>query len=128
MINHFRVARHTNKLDEIKKFYCEILGLELLGEFDHKGYKGVFLGEKNQTWHLEFTESNDIAKHIPDKDDLIVFYLGKNIEYDNCLERLKSNGFVSVVSKNPYWDEWGRTYCDPDGFRIVICHKEWSND
>lgn len=128
MINHFRVARHTNDILRIREFYIEILGLKLLGEFDHKGYKGAFIGEENQNWHLEFTESTDLAEHILDGDDLLVFYLGKSNNYSQLIERLESKGYLSVPSKNPYWDEWGRTYCDPDGFRIVVSFRGWSND
>ncbi|WP_371418616.1 hypothetical protein [Acidisoma sp. S159] len=29
-------------------------------------------------------------------------------------------GFPAVASFNPYWDQLGRTYEDPDGYRVVI--------
>ena len=42
-----RVARHTDDLEPIIKFYTDILGLEIIGEFkDHSNYDGVFLGKE----------------------------------------------------------------------------------
>lgn len=50
----FRVARPTNNLAEIVKFYHEGLGLEILGRFeDHSGYDGVMLGLPDKIHHLE---------------------------------------------------------------------------
>ena len=72
-MNHFRVARHTVQLDLIKRFYVDALGMKLLGAFDHDGYKGIFIGLEDQTWHLEFTQSDDSPKHEADEDDLLVF-------------------------------------------------------
>jgi len=128
MINHFRVARHTDKLEEIKFFYIELIGLKLMGEFDHQGYQGAFIGEKNQTWHLEYTQSKEKPIHISDDDDLLVFYLGDNETYYECIKRIEKSGLKSVTAKNLYWDQWGKTFLDPDGFRVVISHREWTNE
>jgi len=35
-------------------------------------------------------------------------------------------GFNVVNSLNPYWDVNGRTFVDPDGYRVVIQNKAWS--
>lgn len=32
------------------------------------------------------------------------------------------------VSAGPYWDRWGVTFTDPDGYRLVLCTRAWSND
>jgi len=41
----FRVARHTDSLENIVTFYTNILGLQVLGDFkDHDNYNGVYLG------------------------------------------------------------------------------------
>jgi hypothetical protein len=42
MVSAVRVARHTERLDEIVAFYRDGLGLEEIGGFrDHDGYDGV---------------------------------------------------------------------------------------
>lgn len=28
---------------------------------------------------------------------------------------------------NPYWDTWGVTLRDPDGYRLVLSTRTWSN-
>ena len=117
----FRVARHTDNLEPIIKFYSDLLGLEVLGEFtNHNKYDGVFIGKKGLNWHLEFTTSEESPSHQADKDDLLVFYLDTKEEYLLLKQRLNNNGLSAVESKNPYWKENGTTYIDPDGFRIVI--------
>ncbi len=116
-----RVARHTDDLESIIKFYRDILGLEIIGEFkNHNNYDGVFFGKEGLDWHLEFTTSNDSPDHESDKDDLLVFYVESEKEYFKLKERFKDKGISPVVPKNQYWKENGSTYSDPDGFRVVI--------
>ena len=117
----FRLARHTNDLVPIVKFYKDILGLEIIGKFkNHENYDGVFLGRRGLDWHLEFTTSNESPIHKPDDDDLLVFYVDTEKQYIKIKERFKAAGIKPLSPKNPYWNDNGSTYKDPDGFRIVI--------
>lgn len=127
MIQHFRVARHTMDIDRVKRFYIDLVGLKLLYEFNHDGYIGVMLGQKDDNWHLEFTMSEKKPCHCPDDEDVLVFYFEDDKGYIEVLERFKFDGIEAVKSINPYWDIHGRTYIDPDGYRVVICHKKWDN-
>ena len=122
-----RVARHTKEPERIKTFYLELLGLDLLGEFQgHDGYDGIFIGSKGLDWHLEFTVSDHLPSHTADEDDLLVFYAAKP-EYDRILERMSDAGIPSVTPRNPYWEKKGKTFVDPDGFRVVIVPNKPSN-
>ena len=117
----FRLARHTNKLEQLKDFYVNLIGLSVLGEFkNHSGYDGVFIGNENLDWHLEFTQTVEPADHKFDDDDILVFYPETQIDYDNLLERLNSQNVKRLVSKNPYWRENGLTIQDPDEHTVVI--------
>lgn len=117
----FRVARHTTDLQPILAFYRDLLGLKVLGGFTaHNGYDGVFLGPENADWHLEFTVSNYPPTHVPDDDDLLVFYLALPAEYERLKAGFARQGIAAVAAKNPYWQEFGTTYHDPDGFGVVI--------
>ncbi len=58
----------------------------------------------------------------------MVFYLPDADEWRTACERMTTAGFKSVLSFNPYWDERGRTFEDPDGYRIVLQRAAWSND
>jgi hypothetical protein len=51
-----RVARATDRLEEVARFYLEGLGLNKLGSFEnHEGFDGVMLGSPGAPYHLEFT-------------------------------------------------------------------------
>lgn len=119
----FRYARHTNNLEQLKSFYIDVLGLELLGGFEnHNGYDGVFIGKQEENWHLEFTQSVEVPNHTFDDDDLLVFYPNSKLEFDLLKEKLEHHSVQFVISKNPYWSENGIQFLDPDGYRIVISH------
>jgi catechol 2,3-dioxygenase-like lactoylglutathione lyase family enzyme len=70
-----RIARPTDKLEEIKRFYEEGLGLKRVGEFQgHQGYDGVMYGLPNLNYHLEITSHVDGTPcPAPTKDNLLVF-------------------------------------------------------
>ena len=117
----FRIARHTSNLKDIIHFYHKVLGLDILGSFEnHDNYDGVFLGLKNEKWHLEFTVSNERPPHVPDEDDLIVFYPDSENQFNQLMTSLKNQGINPIESKNPYWKNKGVTVLDPDKFRVVI--------
>lgn len=120
----FRIARHTNNLEPLINFYTNYLGLELLGEFkNHSSYDGIFLGKKDLDWHLEFTMSSEKANHIFDEDDLLVFYANDQEDFLKIIDIFKENNIQEVKPKNPYWEQNGKMYLDPDGYRIVISNK-----
>ena len=119
----FRFARHTNNLEQIKSFYIDILGLELLGGFEnHEGYDGVFIGKPNENWHLEFTKSDEIVTFNFGEEDILVFYPNTKLEFELIHDRIESHSIKFIDSKNPYWNENGKMILDPDGYRVVISH------
>ena len=117
----FRVARHTNDLEKIKSFYVNILGLEVLGSFEnHASYDGIFIGKPKADWHIEFTTSNEKANHVFDDDDILVFYADTKAEYNTWIGNFQNNNIAIIPSKNPYWNDNGKMFLDPDGNRIII--------
>ena len=119
----FRFARHTNNLVQIKSFYIDILGLELLGGFkNHNGYDGVFIGKPNENWYLEFTKSDEIVTFNFGEEDILVFYPNTKLEFELIHDRIESHSIKFIDSKNPYWNENGKMILDPDGYRVVISH------
>lgn len=116
----FRYARHTNDLKALRDFYTNVAELDVLASFEnHDNYNGVFLGKPNKDWHIEFTESNDVADHQPDVEDLLVFYLSAQ-EFGKVKDNIKNHNLPLQTSKNPYWQEHGVEVKDPDGFGIVF--------
>jgi len=117
----FRVARHTNNLNLLITFYCDILNFEILGRFEnHDNYDGVFLGRKELNWHLEFTTSTSIAQHQFDEDDILVFYPKTENDYNKILRNIEQGQIKIIESKNPYWHKNGLMIQDPDGFNVII--------
>lgn len=116
-----RYARHTNGLIPIIKFYTQVIGLEILGQFEnHSNYDGVFLGFPKMDWHLEFTKSNEPTSHKPDNDDVLVFYFKTQKEISTIILNAELLGFHPVTSKNPYWKINGIEIKDPDGFGVIL--------
>lgn len=122
-----RVARPTDNLESLLRFYRDGLGLEVLFQFhDHDGFDGVMLGQRGAPWHLEFTHARDhAAGRAPTQDNLLVLYYPNLIEWESAVERMQAVELQPVQSFNPYWDRFGLTYEDPDGYRVVICHAKW---
>jgi catechol 2,3-dioxygenase-like lactoylglutathione lyase family enzyme len=123
-----RIARPTDDLDAVVKFYRDSLGLSVLYEFkDHNGFDGAMLGVGGAAYHLEFTrKTGHQVGRAPSKDHLLVFYLPDRAEWQQAVDRLKEHGHVPVKSFNPYWDVNGLTFEDPDGYRVVVQNDRWS--
>ena len=125
-----RVARPTDKLDEVVKFYRDGLGLSVLGSFhDHQGFDGVMLGSAGASYHLEFTSKRDhLAGRAPTADNLLVFYFPDEREWQQAIARMQQAGYENVSSFNPYWDRRGQTFEDPDGYRVVLQNSGWPDN
>lgn len=122
-----RVARPTDNLPEVIKFYRDGLGLEVLSSFEnHKGFDGVMLGRKGSPYHLEFTHKRDhkVGK-APTQDNLLVFYIPDAAEWKSAVERMQKHGYETVKSYNPWWDDGGKTFEDVDGYRVVLYNESW---
>lgn len=123
-----RVARPTDRLTEVVHFYTEGLGLQILARFDnHEGFDGVMVGIPGEAYHFEFTHHRGhTVGEAPTQDNLIVFYLPNQLEWQQAVERMKKMGYEPVKSYNPYWDNNGVTFEDPDGYRVVLQNADWS--
>ncbi len=123
-----RVARPTDNLSEIIRFYRDGLGLELLASFeDHNGFDGVMLGSKGLPYHLEFTHHRGHkAGRAPSQDNLLVFYMPDETEWTNAVKRMHRHEYEPVKSYNPYWDVKGKTFEDIDGYRVVLQNAGWN--
>ncbi len=122
-----RVARPTDDIDALLPFYVDGLGFQVLTRFeDHLGFSGIVLGHPGQPYHLEFThhEGHKVGR-APTQDNLLAIYLPQRLAWQAAVNAMIETGFQPVPSYNPYWDEHGRTFEDPDGYRVVLAHKSW---
>ena len=116
------MARPTDHLEAVVRFYVLGLGMTVLGCFrDHDGFDGVMLGHPGEVYHLEFTQKRgQCAGRAPSEDHLLVFYLPDLAPWQAAVARMQAAGYEAVPSFNPYWDRAGRTFEDPDGYRVVL--------
>ncbi len=120
----FRVARQTERLEELVAFYRDGLGLPEIGRFEgHDGYDGVFLGVPGTDAHIEFTTGGGHAPPPPHPETLLVFYLGSADAVAAACARIDA---APVEPANPYWRTNGVTLADPDGFQVVLVPASWS--
>jgi catechol 2,3-dioxygenase-like lactoylglutathione lyase family enzyme len=129
MQHHLRIARPVSDLPRTTAMYCAGLGLRVLGSFqDHQGFDGAMIGRAGSSYHFELTHcrSHPVAPS-PTSEDLAVFYVPDTGEWQSACDSMLVAGFRQVASFNPYWDVRGRTFEDPDGYRVVLQNADWSN-
>jgi catechol 2,3-dioxygenase-like lactoylglutathione lyase family enzyme len=120
-----RVARHTDRLDDVIAFYRDGLGFPEAGRLhDHDGYDGVFLEIPGSGAHLEFTTGGRHAAPEPHPESLLVLYVGDQEALEATAARLSTD---PIAPANPYWAEHGMTFEDPDGFRVVLVPERWDH-
>lgn len=129
MTHHLRIARPVSDVGRATRMYTTGLDLRVLGSFeDHEGFDGVMLGREGVPHHFEFTHCRSHAvSPSPTQEDLVVMYIPDPVEWQAACARMEAVGFVVVASFNPYWDVRGRTFEDPDGYRVVLQNADWVN-
>lgn len=118
-----RVARPTDRLEQVQRFYADHLGLPVIYRFEgHDGYSGVMLGLPGTEYHLEFTTHVDGSPcPAPTLDNLLVLYFHGEASMYDVVERLAAAGHEPVEPENPYWTKVGAlTFEDPDRWRVVL--------
>ena len=118
-----RVARPARDLDRSTLFYRDLLDLRVTGGFrDHDGYDGVFFALPGGC-ELELTAGPAECPQWSG-EDLLVLYLDDADELRTIGQRLADAGAPEVRADNPYWNRTGRSFLDPDGYRVVVAVRE----
>ena len=100
-----RVARRTERLEEVVGFYRDGIGLAEIGGFcNHDGYDGVFLAVPGTGAHLELTAGGGHGAPAPQPESLLVLYLGGDEAVQKVAARL---GVDPIPPANRYWAEHG---------------------
>jgi catechol 2,3-dioxygenase-like lactoylglutathione lyase family enzyme len=126
--SHLRIARPSHDLQASERFWAEGLGLDVLFRVDASaegGHALLMVGWPGAGWHLELVgDPQDTTPAAPTEEDLLVLYAAGAVD-SQLVRRLIDAGGTQVTSRNPYWDQWGVTICDPDGYRLVISSLSW---
>lgn len=121
-----RIARPTSDIARARTFWVDALGMAEIWakDADSHGHALVMVGFPSARWHLELVEDPESARVArPSAEDQLVLYLGEPPEPD-LLERLTAAG-GTLVTGNDYWERWGVSVVDPDGYRLVLSHRTW---
>jgi catechol 2,3-dioxygenase-like lactoylglutathione lyase family enzyme len=117
-----RIARHTDRLEEVVAFYRDRVGLPETGRFaDHDGYDGVFLDVPGTDAELEITTGGRLPAPSAHPESLLVVYFEHQDELDAVALRLAPH---EVEPENPYWRAHARAFADPDGFQLLLAMRE----
>jgi catechol 2,3-dioxygenase-like lactoylglutathione lyase family enzyme len=109
-----RVARHTDRLEEVVAFYRDRVGLRETGRFmDHGDYDGVFLEIPGADAELELTSGGGPAGG----GGRGVLYLSDEAQRSALAARIDAE---PVMPLNPYWRRHGLAFADPDGFQVIL--------
>ncbi|WDG28417.1 VOC family protein [Streptomyces sp. CA-278952] len=128
---HVRIARPSRDLEAAERFWVAGLGLAVQYRHGADGARGrhslLMVGRPDAAWHLELVR--DPAASVeprPTPEDLLVIYLGEPVP-DTLVERLEQHGGTRAPAHNPYWDTWGVTLQEPDGYLLVLSTRTWSS-
>ncbi|PWH06278.1 glyoxalase [Brachybacterium endophyticum] len=123
-----RIARPAADLAATERFWVQGVGLDVLwrsGEDVEGGHRLVMIGPAGGSWHLEFVDDPaSAAQAVPTEEDLLVLYLGEPASAE-WLARIERAGGERVTARNPYWETWGVTIRDPDGYSLVLSRRTW---
>jgi predicted enzyme related to lactoylglutathione lyase len=126
--SHLRIARPSRDLKQAERFWVQGAGMTVLYRADSPGEGGyalLMVGWPDAAWHLELVgDPAGGTPPAPTEEDLLVVYLGMPVP-DALIERMVHAGGKVVPARNPYWDHWGVTIMDPDGYRLVLSHRTW---
>ncbi|MEU3748809.1 MULTISPECIES: VOC family protein [Streptomyces] len=125
---HVRIARPSRDLAAAERFYVDGLGLAVQWRSPVREpgkHDLLMVGPAGGGWHFELTRDPDSpVEPAPTVEDLFVVYLGAPVEEEQ-VERLVEAGGTRIPAHNPYWDEYGVTVADPDGYPLVLCSRTW---
>lgn len=126
--SHVRIARPTADLAAAERFWIDGVGFTILwrtGEEVEGGHALTMVGPPGGAWHLELVaDAQSAAGARSTEEDLLVLYLGEP-PTATWLDRIEQAGGRRVTARNPYWDTWGVTVVDPDGYRLVLSERTW---
>ncbi|GEB59421.1 VOC family protein [Streptomyces gardneri] len=125
---HVRIARPSRDLAAAERFYVDGLGLDVQWRTTAREpgkHDLLMVGPAGGGWHFELTRDPERpVEPAPTVEDLFVVYLGAPVEEEQ-VERLLAAGGTRIPAHNPYWDEYGVTVADPDGYPLVLCSRTW---
>jgi catechol-2,3-dioxygenase len=116
------IALRVNNLERMKRFYQEVLGFEILGEFPAAVLLKIAAGYSGHTQVLGLFDRSVSVDQERTTVDHIAFTIGLS-DYDSEKERLEALG-LNVELQDHQWVKWRSLYFhDPEGNQIeLVCY------
>lgn len=135
---HLRIARPSKALPISERFWTDGVGLSVLWRTPPECTDEnplLMVGVPGAAWHIELVgdltnvgaaaaPAVSVPVPTPTDEDLLVIYIGEPIDR-GLIRRIRAAGGVRVKAANPYWDQWGVTFRDPDGYHFVLSDRRW---
>ena len=126
--SHLRIARPSLDLDRAEHFWTTGVGMAPLYRSRRADPANlVMVGFPDATWHIELTHNpaHPVTPQ-PTPEDALVLYLDGEIPAE-LIARISAAGGRQEPHPNPYWNEWGVTLIDPDGYPLILSTRAWTN-
>jgi catechol-2,3-dioxygenase len=118
------VALRVNNLEQMKRFYQEVLGFEVLGESPAAALLKIAPGYAGHTQVLGLFDRSVSVDQERTTVDHIAFAIGLP-DYDSEKKRLETLG-LNVETTEHEWIKWRSLYFhDPEGNQVeLVCYDE----
>ncbi|MCD2195393.1 VOC family protein [Actinomycetospora endophytica] len=128
------VGINVTDLDRSRRFYLEVLGLELLGESTEDGRRFAFLGNPDVSSEVFLDRlaitlweqsTGTFSTHAPGLHHL-AFHVDSVSDVERVRDRVQSLGVEllhggEIVPHSTEFDSGGIFFLDPDGTRLEVC-------
>jgi catechol-2,3-dioxygenase len=116
------VALRVNNLERMKRFYQEVLGFEIFGEFPAAALLKIAAGYAGHTQVLGLFDRSVSVDQERTTVDHITFTISV-ADYDSEKKRLETLG-LNVEAKEHAWVKWRSLYFhDPEGNQVeLVCY------
>ena len=118
------IALRVNDLDQMQRFYAEVVGLELLRRFPGSAFFRIAPGVAGHTQILALFDRGEGGRSRPEQSPLdhLAFGMARE-DYDAEKARLEASG-LPVTTAYHTWVGWRSLYVqDPEGNTVEwVCH------
>lgn len=126
--SHMRIARPSLDLERAERFWTTGVGMSPIYRSRRADPANLtMVGFPEATWHIELThDPTHPVTPQPTMDDALVLYLNGEVPAE-LIARISAAGGKLQQHPNPYWQEWGITLIDPDGYPLILSSRAWTN-